>query len=193
MRKKHQISLVTVKVHRSCNSSYKLDEQYFTQCLMPFLKGSYTGQPLYDKSIRDYNTDPRRRVLIDQIMASAKDNVRGVILPSGKFWYDVQLDRIHSVVKKIVRGLHFTDLDEIIPAEMNMVIDIVFPGNEPPQHFLMVRDMVPDHEARGHHQGIFAYRYYRASEFHYWALLLWDRVIITSIYKIEADGADGGT
>jgi hypothetical protein len=41
IRRKYNISqLLTLDVHKSCNTGYKRDEDYFVRTLMPFARGS---------------------------------------------------------------------------------------------------------------------------------------------------------
>ena len=43
IRKLHAPNLLTIPVHRACNRAFQHDEDYFVHTLMPFARGSYTG------------------------------------------------------------------------------------------------------------------------------------------------------
>jgi hypothetical protein len=47
VRKAHKLNLLTLRVHDRCNRSYQHDEDYFVTTLMPFTRGSYSGDALY--------------------------------------------------------------------------------------------------------------------------------------------------
>ena len=55
IRRKYNISkLLTLDVHKSCNTAYKHDEDYFVRTLMPFARGSESGNAIYAKVLNDY-------------------------------------------------------------------------------------------------------------------------------------------
>jgi hypothetical protein len=75
-----------------------------------------------------------------------------------------------------------------------MIVQLTPPGEKPPDHFEWFMGNVPT-ESRGNHQGVFAYRYFATEDgVNYWALLLWDKVIITAMFGPKPDvNVDGAT
>jgi hypothetical protein len=55
VRKAENLSqLLTIKVHKACNESYRLDEEYFVYALMPFACGSVAGDALHHEILGKY-------------------------------------------------------------------------------------------------------------------------------------------
>jgi len=55
IRRKYSVSkFITFDVHQDCNTAYKMDEDYFVHSLMPFARGSESGDAIYAKVLRAY-------------------------------------------------------------------------------------------------------------------------------------------
>ncbi len=90
-------------------------------------------------------------------------------------------ERISRVAYKIVRGLHFLSTGEVLRHDLTVACTVTTPDDgKPPEHFIAFRDM-PEKHSLGHYPGVFAYRFqiFPESNGHYWALLLWDLIIVT--------------
>lgn len=177
-----------VRTHESCNNSFKLDEQYFTHALVPFGRGSVAGDAVRHKMLEEYHTGKQTR-LVEKILHSAKSEINGLLLPPGKIWLDYELDRVERVVGKIIKGLHLLDTGEIIRLPSDITMRITLPGEEPPDDFVRLMDNVP-RPSLGEHQGVFAYRSFVEDELHYWALLIWDKIIITACFRTDFEKID---
>jgi hypothetical protein len=185
------IKLDTLRTHRSCNSSFNLDEEYFKHCLVPFTKGSEAGNAIFSKTVEEYRSGQNVN-LVNYVLRQAKDNVRGILLPPGKIWLDYDLDRIERVARKIIKGLYSLDSQQFLDAPDDIGMIITLPGQRPPEDFIDIMKSFPT-ESRGHHQGVFAYRSYVYESLHFWALLFWDRIIITASFQIApVAGSDKG-
>lgn len=180
-QKYRSIQLETLPTHRSCNSSFSMDEEYFKHCLVPFARGSEAGDAIFNKTIEEYWSGKNVK-LVDRVRGQAKDNVKGILLPPGKFRLDYDQVRIERVVRKIIKGLHFLETQECLDAPDDIKMIITFPGQQPPDDFFEITRSLPM-ESRGHYQGVFAYRPYVVEDLHYWALLFWDRIIITASFQ----------
>ena len=174
--------LIQVRTHEKCNNSYKLDEQYFTHALLPFGRGSIAGDALRLKALAEYQAGEQTRI-VERVLSQAKAAVNGILLPRGKIWLDYELDRIERVVGKIIKGLHFLDAQEIISLPSDIGMRITLPGEAPPQDYQDIMAAFPS-ESRGEHQGVFAYRSFIEDDVHFWALLIWDRIIITAGFRV---------
>jgi predicted nucleic acid-binding Zn ribbon protein len=182
VRRKYPIRFVTRKVHAACNSAYKLDEEYFVHSLIPFARGTEAGDALFSKTVLEYRKG-KNRPLVNKVLSQAVPVVRGIYLPPGKVALQLDLERFNRVVSKIVRGLYFCEFDTILDPQTEMFVSLTPPGEPPPDHFIWFMTHCPT-ESCGEHQGVFAYRYIVTEDgVNYWALLLWDRVIITATFR----------
>lgn len=179
IRKRHSPNLLTIPVHKSCNSSYQLDEDYFVTTLMPFAVGSYSGSAFYSEILAKFKRGERRSVvqLAQKVLHEFEHRPTGLILPPGKIVKRFDGVRVHRVAMKIVRGLYFHHFKKFLPQELLSDLRIVLPDQEPPPDFIGIVDE-PTH---GQYPGVFDYRFATFPEvhnFHYWALLLWDRILL---------------
>jgi hypothetical protein len=182
LRKKHKPSnLLTIPVHDRCNKSYQVDEDYFVHSLMPFAPGSYSGNAFYQKALRDYR-DGKNARLVGKVLGEFEPRL---VLPGNKGVKRFEGNRISRVAWKIVRGLYLHHHNEVLPADLTTwVVSLTPPGEMPPDHFRVFMSR-PDNEPHGQYPGVFDYRFQRFTEvqdIHYWALLIWDRIIITVIF-----------
>jgi hypothetical protein len=186
MRRKYRPRLITLRTHRTCNSSYSLDEEYFKHCLIPFGKGSEGGDAAWVKAVREYQSGENVKI-VQHVLRQAKTTVYDVSLPPGKIWLDYDRSRIDRIIGKIIKGLHFLDTQEYLDLPDDLGTIITFPNQPPPDDFNELMQLLPV-ESRGEHQAVFAYRSFVSEELHYWAMLIWDRIIITSCFKIGSSG-----
>jgi hypothetical protein len=96
----------------------------------------------------------------------------------------IDAERVHEVVWKIIRGLHFHHTGEIFPSRWSCALTITIPGDTPPDHFLIFRQSGLM-ESLGEYQGVFAYAFKifpDVNHLHYWAFNLWDRIIVTATF-----------
>ena len=182
LRGKHQLRLETIPVHASCNTAYKLDEEYFVHNLIPFAPGSEAGDAIYQKTIRDFHAGQKLTVsLVNHVLSSVEERPSGLLLPNGRVAVRLDGDRFWRIVWKIVRGLHFIETQDVLPVEWLVTYSITVPNETPPDHFELF--MRFSRESFGNHQGVFAYRretILTPEPVIYWALLFWDKVILTA-------------
>jgi hypothetical protein len=184
IRRAQHLQLDTLPVHDSCNQAYKRDEEYLVHTLMPFARGSVAGQAIYDDVLQKY----RRREKIGLTLGVLREfepRPSGLVLPGGKVAKRFAGARLQRVAWKIVRGLFFLHQGRVMPADTTTWVSLTAPGETPPAHFLHFMRL-PDREQHGRYPGAFAYRFDNfieaGSNLHYWALLLWDRIIMTVIF-----------
>ena len=172
--------LQSIKVHLECNASYQIDEDYFVTTLAPFAPGSIAGDAIFWKVIGDYQAR-KNRPLVSKVLGEFEEAPSGIILPKGRIAKRMEGKRISRVAWKIVRGKIFLQNGIVYPEDWTTDVTITPPGERPPDHFVLwmqERDPI----SYGEYPGVFAYRFEQFEEvenMHLWAMLLWDRIIIT--------------
>jgi hypothetical protein len=103
----------------------------------------------------------------------------GLVLPGNQVVQRIDGERISRVAWKIVRGLYFHHHNEVLRAKGARWVTVTPPNRVPPDHFLVFVNQ-PDTQSRGQYPGVFDYKLGEyPPEGHYWALLFWDRIIVT--------------
>lgn len=183
IRKQHNPSqFITFPVHRHCNESYSLDEEYFIATMVPFAPGSVAGNPIFKKFRADAREDKRKRSLAEKILREFEPRPSGLHFPPGLVAKRQEGDRITRVAGKIVRGLYYHHHGAILPKAINIGCEMTPPNQRPPEHFLCVSSL-DDDETHGRYGSVFDYRF-RVFEtdlgkLNYWTFLIWDRIIMT--------------
>jgi len=110
--------------------------------------------------------------------------MQGLYLPKDKVLKRFDGARLSRITWKIIRGLYFYHFKEFLPEGIKKDIRIVSPGEKPPPDFF---DII-DEPTRGQYSGVFDYRFTDSLDhnFHYWALLLWDRIILITAFQYPA-------
>jgi hypothetical protein len=193
IRKKHKpTKLITVRVHKACNESYHFDEQYFLCSLYPFALGTYVGDTMR-KHIREKFRAGENHKLVAMMMAEFDHRPSGLVLPFNQVIKRFNSKRIERVLWKIVRGLHFHHYTEVLPENSQLSWSFNTPRQELdlPEHFKLFRDL-PDNEPHGDYEQVFSYRFQHFVEagvsLHYWALMIWDSILITIQFHDPACG-----
>ena len=177
IRKKHSPNLLTIRVHKRCNSSFQYDEDYFVNTLAPFGKDSYAGSALLREVFSKYKAGVKRP-LVGKVLKEFERAPSGIVLPKGLVAKRIEGDRVQRVAWKIVRGLYFHEFGTVLPEYKPKSLTIAPPDRPPPIEFLQA---LFDRPSRGAYPGVFDYKYVTVAElddFNYWGLLLWDRLIL---------------
>ena len=185
LRQKHNPNLLTLPAHRTCNESYKNDEDYFVFSLMPFARGSYAGDPLRERILDGCTRHPEQAKLLNKVLNEFERQPSGLILPPKMVLKRFEGERISRVVWKIVRGLYFFHFGVFVPENAPTNCEIVLPDQKPPDHFFFLLDG-PSH---GKYSGVFDYTFKCYPETHnlnYWAMLLWDRITVIFRFQFPA-------
>lgn len=174
------VQLLTLPVHEACQNAYEQDEAYFFNTLLPLAAGSPAADAAL-KELGDSFKHPQQKALGLRVL----NEFGKVITSDGKLLKSYIPARVHRVVWKVVRGLFFVEYDgQILPESTPRMVEIIVPeeaATKLPPEFALVRDT----ESRGRYQGAFDYKYIVVDDpedptfkLHYWALLLWDRVVV---------------
>jgi hypothetical protein len=187
IRRKHNISkLITFDVHTACNTAYQHDEDYFVRSLMPFAPGSESGNAVYSKVLNDFRTG-RQVQLTRMVLDEFDPRPSGLFLPGGTVVKRFDGERLRRVAWKMVRGLHFHHTGEVLPEEWPTVGVQIYAGEVlPPEDVLCFVNIA---QSRGLYPGVFDYKFEtfpESNNLHYWALLLWDRIIIRVVFHDPA-------
>ena len=180
LRRTHSPNLLTIPTHKSCNSSYQRDEEYFVHTMIPLAKDSYSGQPLF-RGVLDAYAQGKKRGLGKRVLEEFDQRPSGLYLPPGQLVKRYDAARVNRVIWKIVRGLFFHREGKVIPDDTPRNINIVDPKVCPPSTF----DRLADRPTLGDYPGVLDYKYVQIPEvhdLHYWALLLWDRIIVLTAF-----------
>jgi hypothetical protein len=169
------LNLLTLPVHKNCNSSYKHDEDYFCAS-MACTTDSLTGKSKMKDLRRTFNSQPGQRLAI-KVYGEFKDQIGHIVLPDGVGAKQFDGARIWRIIWKITRGLYLHEFKKILPDntpkkfisfDYNKVPDGVDPLLNQPEH--------------GEFPSVFAYKYLvseRFDGFNFWAFLFWNRLICT--------------
>jgi hypothetical protein len=144
------------------------------------MRGSEAGDKLYKHILNKYRSGEAVG-LIKKVLAEFEPQPGGIVLPGNRVLKRFDGERIRRVAWKIVRGLYFHRTGKLLPENLTVAVTLTTQDERPPGHFIAFRDL-PDNDELGHYPGVFAYRFQVFPEVQnaqYWALLLWDRVILT--------------
>ena len=183
LRNKHNLNLFWLPTHESCNKSYQHDEDYFVYSLMPFARGSYSGDALRAKILDDCRHD-QQKSLLQKGLREFERRPSGLILPPGVVVKRFDGDRIPRVAWKIVRGLIFHHYGIFLEEGTPTHCKIVPPDQPPPLPFPLL--LLYDNPINRNYEGVFEYSFGSVPEKHnmnYCALLLWDRLTIIMNYQ----------
>jgi hypothetical protein len=116
--------LVTIPVHAHCNRFFRLDEEYFVHTFLPFTRASVSGNALW-VDFRRRQKQGRNIPLANAVLKEFKHKIRGVHLPPNVVAKAFDAERVHEVIWKIIRGLHFHHSGEISKANKSSSIVMV--------------------------------------------------------------------
>jgi len=172
------LNLQVVPTHKTCNESYKADEEYFQHA---FLIEVLNQKPPITKHLMD---DFHRRSQKPQTPALARKILKGVssvtsggiYLPNGKLQVEIDQLRIENVVLKIVRGLFYIENNRFLP--LKNAKDIRFCSNESevPEFY---RLYWPHAKLNGVCPEVFSYKYFyfEYKKLHLYTSLFWQAVM----------------
>lgn len=189
VRREHNPNLLTIPVHAACNRSFQHDEDYFVNTLVPFGLGSYAGMALLREVFTKYTAGEKQR-LVGKVLGEFQHTPGGILLPPGLVAKRIEGTRVHRVAWKIVRGLYFHEFGQVLPEYTPSGLEIAPPDRPPPARFLHALHDLP---SRGSYPGVFDYKYTQFAELHgfnYWALLLWDRLILIVTFHSPSCGCE---
>jgi hypothetical protein len=168
-----------------------MDEEYFIHTLLPFARGTQSGDAAIRQSFRKYR-DGRNVPLLNMVMDEFKHVVRGVHLPANRVAKMIDAHRFHDVLHKIIRGLHFHHTGEILARRWSLTYTVTAPHEKPPDFFIAYAESGRG-VSRGKYPSIFVYMFDKfpdVNDLHFWAFLLWDNIIVTAAFHDMSCGCD---
>ena len=147
---------------------------------MPHARGSYAGNAFYQKTLDSFHRG-RNPGLVRKVLRDFEPRPSGLVLPGNQVVQRVNGARISRVAWKIVRGLYFHHHNEVLRAKAARCVTVTPPNRVPPEHFRVLANQ-PEAQSRGQYPGVFDYKFGEYPEGHYWALLFWDRIIVTLVF-----------
>ena len=183
IRRSHNLSqLITIPVHKDCNSSYQRDEEYFKAIMILFAPGSNVGDSVFDEFMDIFRITKRKLSLTVRIIKEFASKINDDDIPAVIGENHEQDDRIIRVGWKIVRGLYYHHHGVILPESLHVRCSITVPDHPPPNHFLYVVSL-DDDKTYGQYPSVFDYRFrvleLDSGKLNYWAFLIWDRITFT--------------
>ena len=174
LRKKYAPNLFTLPVHPSCNKIYQKDEDYFVHSVGPLAMESYSGKALW-KDVSDRCDRPQNMRILHMVLKEFDESPSGLMPPFGKVVKRFDDERLWRVVWKIVRGLFFKEIGQVLPEKWAIGRKMFSPGEIPPPewNFLLSAPKL------GQYPAVFDYRYVGIQDKIYlWAMLFWGRIIM---------------
>jgi hypothetical protein len=177
IRRAHSPQLLTIPVHAVCNKRFQKDEDYFIHALMPHARGSYAGNAVYEKTLHTFRGGGNPG-LVRKVLREFDRRPSGLVLPGNQVMQRIDGARISRVAWKIVRGLYFHHHNEVFRPRAARWVTVTPPNRVPPEDFRVFVNQ-PEAQSRGQHRAVFDYKFGKYPEGNYWALLFWDRIIVT--------------
>jgi len=188
LRKQHNPDLEKLPTHRTCNSSYQLDEDYFVTTLMPFISESYSGRSVYNDVKRRFD-EGKKVGLVRKVYEEFDSNPSGLILPADKILKRFEGQRIRRIVWKITRGLYFLENNLVLPEKTKYIIEYALPNSDPTNpEYELPKIFLPLLESTtyGKYPDVFGYRYikhkHEDTTWNIWGLVFWDRILTTLLF-----------
>ena len=141
--------MLTIAVHKACNSSFQVDEDYFVNTLAPFAKDSYASKALLRDVFAKY-AEGKKQGLVHKVLNEFDHAPSGIILPAGQVAKRFEGGRLHRVAWKIVRGLYFHEFGDFLPENTPNRLEI-FPPDKPPSVTFL--NALMDARSRGQYPG----------------------------------------
>jgi hypothetical protein len=169
-REKNFSKLDIVDAHKTCNTAYQRDEQYFFHSLAPLARQTQAGPAIWktiDKPILTSHEWNLRRKIASEFYVDNNGQVRKTF----------EHDRLYRIAKKIVRGLSFLRWQTVMPDDWRYDCSIYDPVNRPPAPLLTMLD---ENVEWGEYPEIFFFKVIRseAQQNQLWTLFFWDWAVI---------------
>jgi len=188
VRKAHAPNLVTLAAHGKCNKSFQLDEDYFTNSLVP-LADSYSGPSVLLDKAEDHQKGKDVRLHFG-ILKEFDKKPSGLVLPPGVIAKRYDGTRVRRVIWKIVRGLYFRERSIVLSESSRRRIRLYDPGQKPGDEFFLV----PSEIELGSYPGVFAARRRFVDDPKnrggIYCLLFWDKIVATVVFETHEENAN---
>jgi hypothetical protein len=116
------VNMRKLYAHEACNSSFKLDEEYFVAAMPVQAMGSWSADAVF----RDFREDVRDghwRSLFERVRAQ----FGRVELPGGRIPFHAEFERLQRIAWKLARGSYFDQVGRVLPEQTLRTIEVVLP------------------------------------------------------------------
>ena len=187
IRQQEKINLLTIPVHRGCNSSYQKDEDYFYNAIGPLAGDSPCGKLVLEDLTRSFGR-PQGKRLGESVLREFDNRYSGLYLPEGKVakYYDGK--RVRRVLWKIIRGLFYKEYDRYLPEGTKYDIELIDDPNSVSDQLCFLRCQ----RSMGIYPPVFDYRYRSFPEkdnFHLWLFLFWQKILVLAKFLDPDDNS----
>jgi hypothetical protein len=176
------LNLLVVTVHKTCNESYKADEEYFQHAL--FIEVLNKTPPITGHLMNDFRRrahKPQTPALVRKILRGVSSITPGGIhLPHGILQVQIDQLRIERVALKISRGLFYIENDSFLPLQNAKDIWFCMSENEVPDWYKLYW---PYTKTRGIYPKVFSYKYFKYRAFHLYSMLFWEAVMFCVAFE----------
>jgi hypothetical protein len=168
------VDTVTVPCCEKCQAEFKKDEDIFMAWVTFGSAGeSPAGKLLWEQKLhRTYQKDVGLKKAIARSFKKISLETPGGIYLGERIAISIDYERKNNVLKKIVKGLFWTEYKERLPVDISIEIYGIHGKGEPVDSLITVT-----HEATTAWEGIFEYRYARAQKSFesYWVMSFYRR------------------
>ena len=184
IRKRRSPRLLTLPAHKECNKSFQHDEDYFVSSLVPLAVKSVAGEAVVREHARRFKKG-KSVGLTAKVLGEFEKEPSGILLPDHLIAKRIEGERIRRISWKLTRGIHFLEVDEILPELTPNRMRLAGPGDLPPEHFSIINNASP----KGEYPGVFAYKNIWDAEGRIGlvGMLIWDSLIFTHLYELTGD------
>jgi hypothetical protein len=182
IRKQFNPQLLTLPTHLTCNQSFKHDEDYFVNTLLPHAIDSPAGWE-FGQGLRAKIKNGKEIPLFKKILSEFEDRPSGLILPKGLVVKRHDHIRIERIVWKIFRGLYFHHEGKFLPEETPHKFLEMLVGKPKESTYLPWLNTQP---SNGKYPGVFDYRRLQLPSKKWpnlWAFLLWDSIVMIMAFQ----------
>lgn len=188
------LNLQVAPAHKTCNESFKADEEYFQHALFIEVlnkKPSITASLKNDFYRRA--DKPQTPALIRKISKGISNTTSGgIYLPHGIHQVEIDQLRIERVVLKIARGLFYIENNSFLPLQTAKDIRFCLNESEVPDLYKLYW---PHVKIKGVYPKVFSYKYFNTCKFsladkcpeldklHLYTLLFWEAVMFCVAFE----------
>lgn len=183
---RNQLNLATRATHRKCNESYQMDEDYFVVSLGPITMDTFSGSHLF-RDISHKLKKPKS-VALGVMVKNEYTNrtASGLYCPQSIVFKNFDVNRIHRVVWKIIKGLYFVD-NQVFLSDSHLGIIRLYDSKQPqPDYAVELKNICINNPERGKYPNIFAYKTTRKKQdntlMRFYGLLFWDRIMFNVMF-----------
>jgi hypothetical protein len=172
------LNLETVPAHKSCNKSYRKDEEYFQHGL--YAQVLNVKSKISSSLTADYKrraTQPQTPAMFRRILKETSNvTPGGILLPSGKYAISLDKMRIQNVVIKILRGIYYIRYNSFLTFERIKDLRMCMDESGVPELYHLSWKVTPQQSV---YESVFSYKFFSHDffEFELCSMFFWEAVM----------------